>query len=83
MSHRDELEIFVGCAPGIEEMLDRELGQLGAEKRSAIPGGVEVRCDRPQLHAIALGCGLGLSLMRRVAHFHAGRSFCPTRRAAT
>jgi len=39
---RDELRIFVSCAPGLEAILARELGALGFDKRREVRGGFEV-----------------------------------------
>lgn len=66
--------LFVACAPGLEDWLDAELAGLGlpaSTTRRAVPGGVELGCHREGTYRVALGCGLGLALRRRVARFRA------------
>lgn len=68
------LGVFVSCAPGLEPLLAKEIGDLVGEREAqaaprAIPGGVEVGCDRAELARLLVGCGLGAHVLVRVAQF--------------
>jgi putative N6-adenine-specific DNA methylase len=62
------LQVFLSCAPGLEPLLEREVAELAGEAR-AIPGGVELACDRETLARLLVEVGLASHALVRVAQF--------------
>lgn len=74
---KGRLSVFVSCAPGLEPLLATELVSLLGDREeakhvpTAVPGGVELGCDREELARVLLECGLGAHVLVRVAQFPA------------
>jgi putative N6-adenine-specific DNA methylase len=66
---RDRLRLFVACAPGLENLLEQELDELGVEETAVTQGGVSCFGDRESIYRINLGSGLGLRVLVRMADF--------------
>jgi putative N6-adenine-specific DNA methylase len=69
----ERLRIFAVCAPGLEELLTRELRALGLPAES-VQGGSEWEGDRKHLHLANLHSRLATRVLVRMAEFRA-RSF--------
>jgi len=67
------VQLFVASAPGVEALLEAELGRLTKFETKAVPGGVELEGDATTLYRIALGSGLGTHLTLRIGTFSARR----------
>jgi putative N6-adenine-specific DNA methylase len=69
----ERIRIFAVCAPGLEELLTRELRALGLPAE-AVQGGAEWEGDRKHLHLANLHSRLATRVLVRMAEFRA-RSF--------
>jgi putative N6-adenine-specific DNA methylase len=72
---KGRLSVFVSCAPGLEPMLATELVAILGDREdpkhtpTAVPGGVELGCDREELARVLVECGLGAHVLVRIAQF--------------
>ncbi len=72
---KGRLSVFVSCAPGLEPLLATELGAILGDREdpkhepTAVPGGVEIGCDREELAHVLVRCALGAHVLVRVAQF--------------
>ena len=66
-------ELFASCAPGLEPLLEAELGALGALDLDRTPGGVRFRGHRRVIYRVNLESGLATHVLVRVASFVARR----------
>ncbi|CAN5668997.1 RNA methyltransferase [soil metagenome] len=71
---RDTLQIFAVAAPGLEELLTRELHGLGLNA-TAIPGGAEWEGSLTDVHRANLHSRLATRVLVRVAEFRARTFF--------
>jgi len=63
--------LFASCAPGLEPLLEAELGALGALDPTREAGGVAFRGHRKVIYRVNLEGGLATHVLVRVAAFHA------------
>jgi putative N6-adenine-specific DNA methylase len=75
------LALFASAAPGVEEILARELQALGADAVTPLPGGVAFAGDRAALYRANLWLRSAERVLRRVATFRA-RDFTALRKRA-
>jgi putative N6-adenine-specific DNA methylase len=66
-----DYELFAACAPGLEEVLSRELEALGIARRHVVPGGVEWRGSLAEAARANLWLRTATRILLRIGAFDA------------